>query len=157
MEQFLEGYIGRMRPVFAAIPESTAHELASAFLAFKFGLYLNVVRECDNALAHIPDGVANGALKKALLIVRANAQDLGNSQVTADLSQAFSPEERQFVAIDIPAEKNEDPATLGLNNALILVYVVSLIRSPDDEQALDEHRKFIVLLLSGYKKALGLE
>ncbi len=28
--------------------------------------------------------------------------------------------------------------------------------SPDDEEALSEHRKFIVRLLSGYKKVLGI-
>ena len=157
MEQFLNAYIGRMRPLFTGISESTAHELASAFLAFKFGLYANAARECDHALAHITQGDANSALRKAILIVRANALDRDVSQVTADLSQVFSEAERPFVAIAIPPEKNEDPATLELDNALILVYTVSLIRSADDEQALDEHRNFIIRMLTGYKKAMGFE
>jgi len=157
MEQFLKDYIGRMRPLFTGIPESTAHELASVFLAFKFGLYSNAARECDQALKHIPDGEAHSALKKALLIIRANARDLDISQVTGDLSYSFTEGERKFTAILLPAEKNEDPATLELDNALILVYVASLIRSTEDGEALDEHRNYIVRLLTGYKKALGIE
>ena len=51
----------------------------------------------------------------------------------------------------------EDPGTLNLDNALILVYVVALITSPDDEEALEEHRRLIVRMLTDYKKALGLE
>jgi hypothetical protein len=37
MEQFLTAYINRMRPLFTSIPATTAHEIASAFLAFRFG------------------------------------------------------------------------------------------------------------------------
>jgi hypothetical protein len=157
MERFLDTYIERMRKQFPGFPPATAHEIASAFLAFKFGLYENAVRECTHAIGLIPDSPANAALKKALAILRANADDRNNSQVTADLSVAFTDAERAFIPIVIPQDKNEDPGTVELDNALVMVYVVALITSADDEEALEEHRRLIVRLLSDYKKALGLE
>lgn len=157
MEQFLDTYIERMRGQYKGFPAATAHEIASAFLAFKFGLHENAVRECAHAISLIPDSIPNAALKKALAILRANADDRNNSQVTADLSVAFTEAERAFVAIVVPPEKNEAPGTLELDNALILVYVVALITSSDDEEALEEHQRLIIRLLSDYKKALGLE
>ena len=157
MEQFLNDYIERMRPGFSRIPEATAHEMASAFLAFRFGLYANAVRECTHAIAGISDEGQQGALKKAIMIVRANAQDLDNSQVVADLSVSFSETERQFIAINLLKERTENPGTLELDNALILLYTAALVGSPDDELPLDEHRKFILRVLTGYRKSLGLE
>ncbi len=157
MERFLDAYIERMRPLFPGLSGDAAHEIASAFLAFKFGLYANAARECTNAIGLVPAGNANGALKKALEIIRANAQNRDNSQVTADLGVGFSEDELQYVAITIPPEKTEDPGTLNLDNAIILVYVVALITSPDDEEAMEEHRRLIVRMLTDYKKALGLE
>jgi hypothetical protein len=157
MERFLDAYIERMRPHFPKFPPDTAHEIASAFLAFKFGLYANAVRECTHAITLIPDGESNRALKKALEIIRANAQDRDNSVVTADPGVAFSPTELAYVAITIPLENAEDPGTLNLDNSLILVYVAALITSTDDEEALEEHRRLIVRMLNDYKKALGLE
>ena len=96
------------------------------------------------------------ALKKALSIVRANATNLENAQFTADLTLAFSEEERPYIPVNLPPDQIEDPGTFQLDNALVLIYTVALITSPDDEEALAEHRKFIVRLLTGYKKALGL-
>jgi hypothetical protein len=157
MERFLDNYIGRMREYFPGFPPATAHEIASAFLAFKFGLYEKAVSECTNAIGLIPDSTQNAALKKALAILRANAESRNNSQVAPEITIAFDEGERAFVAIVIPPEKNEDPATLDVDNALILVYVVALITSADDEDALEEHRRLIVRLLADYKKALGLE
>jgi hypothetical protein len=157
MERFLDAYIERMRPNFPGFPGETAHEIASAFLAFKFGLYANAVRECTNAIALIPGGESNGALKTALEIIRADAQDRDNSLVTADLGIAFSEAELQYLAITIPPEKAEDPGTLNLDNALIMVYVVAFITSPDDEETMGEHRRMIIRILTDYKKALGLE
>jgi len=157
MEQFLDTYIERMRSSYPGFPPSMAHEIASAFLAFKFGIYANAVKECTHAISLIPDSAPNAALKKALSIVRANAQDRENAKVTADLSVSFSPEERRFTAIGLPEDKIEDPGTYELDNAIILIYVVALITSHDDEEALEEHHRLIVRLLSDYKKALGLE
>lgn len=157
MERFLEAYIERMRPLFPGFPDETAHEIASAFLAFKYGLYAKAVQQCTHALSLIPAGGANAALKKALEILRIHAQDRDNSQVTTDSGIFFSDAERQYVAVSLPAEKIEDPGTLNLDNALILTYVVALITSPEDEETLGEHRRLIVRMLSDYKKALGLE
>ena len=157
MERFLNDYIERLRPHFPEYPRETAHEIASAFLAFKFGLYANAVRECTNAIALIPDGTANNALKKALEIIRANAQNRDNSLITSDPGITFSEPERQYVAVTISPDTAEDPGTLNLDNALILTWVVALLTSPDDEEAMGEHRRLITRMLLYYKKALGLE
>ena len=58
--------------------------------------------------------------------------------------------------IILPRDRIEDPGTLELDNALILIYSVAVLTSPDDEEAMAEHRKFIIRLLNGYKKALGI-
>jgi hypothetical protein len=156
MERFLTEYIERTKPLFSGIPDSTAHEIASAFLAFKFGLYSNAVRECTHALTLIPEGDAYSALKKALTIVKANAGNLDNSQFTTDSSIAFSEQELPFVAVRLTQDKIENPARLELDNALTLLYTVAINTSPEDEEALGEHRKYIIRLLTVYKKALGL-
>jgi hypothetical protein len=156
MEHFLTEYINRMRPHLNGFPAEAAHEIASAFLAFKFGLYPNAIRECTHAISLIPDNGVNAALKKALSIVRANASDLENAQFTADVTIAFSEEERPHIPVNLPLDQVEDPGAFQLDNALVLIYSVAVITSPDDEEALTEHRKFILRLLTGYKKALGL-
>ena len=162
MDKFLNNYIERMNPAFNGIAATNAHEIASAFLAFRFGLYANAVKECTHALSLIPDRGPNAgtpayaALKNALAIVRANAQDLDNSQVTADISLRFAEDERPYLAVNPDAGTVEDPGTLELDNALILIYVAALIASPDDEEAMGEHRKFVLRILTGYKKALGI-
>jgi len=33
---------------------------------------------------------------------------------------------------------------------------VAVITSPDDEQALEEHRKYLIKMLETYKRALGM-
>jgi len=162
MEQFLNDYIQRIKNEVDDIPDTAAHEIASAFLAFRFGLYANAARECSHAielLGQSKNPVQSGAyaaLKKALAIVLANAQDLDNSQVTADRSLWFDEQERTYIALKLSPDAVEDPGTLELDNALVLVYVVALVASPEDEGAMGEHRKFIVRLLAAYKKALGL-
>jgi hypothetical protein len=157
MERFLSDYIERMRPLFSRLPANTAHEIASGFLSYKFGLYSNAVRECTHAISLLPDTGDYAPLKKALSIVGLNAQGLENAQVSVITSLVFSREERKFVAIVLPEDKIEDPASFELDNALIMVYAAAVIASPDDEQALEEHRRFVILLLTGYKKALNLE
>ena len=67
MEQFLTAYTNRMRPLFNGIPATTAHEIASAFLAFKFGLYPNAIHECTQAISLIPDSGVNAVLNAAAL------------------------------------------------------------------------------------------
>jgi hypothetical protein len=156
MDRFLAEYINRMKPHFTSIPAATAHEIASAFLAYRFGLFPNVVQECNHAIAHIPDGEANRVLIKALAIVRANALNLDNSQFLEEITIQFSENEGPYVPINLPIEKIEDPGSYKLDNALVLLYAVAIITSPDDEEVMVEHQKFIIRLLSGYKKALGI-
>jgi hypothetical protein len=156
MERFLSDYIERMKPQYTHIGAGTAHELASAFLAFKYGLYANTVRECTHALTLLVDQPGDAPLKKALQIAKANAESLDASRVETGITVSFSESERAFAPVNLPPEAVEDPATLELDNALTLIYVVALTRSPDDEEAMEEHRKFIIRLLSGYRKALGL-
>jgi hypothetical protein len=161
MEQFLTDYITRIKAEIDDIPDTTAHEIASAFLAFRFGLYANAAMECTHAIELLGAGTpassgAYAALKKALAIVLANAQDLDNSQVTADVSLRFDEQERMYTAIRLAPDAVEDPETLELDNALVLVYAAALIASSEDEDAMGEHRKFIVRLLAAYKKTLGL-
>lgn len=156
MERFLEAYIERVRPHFPGFPPAAAHEIASAFLAFKYGLYAKAVVECTNAIALVPDGEANAALKKALGILRAHAHDRDSSLVNTNPGIAFADADLKFIPINLPADSIEDPGTFNLDNAFILTYVVALITSPDDEETLGEHRKLIVRTLTDYKKALGL-
>ena len=157
MEKFLADYIARMRPLFPEISEPVAHKLASAFLSFRFGLYENAAREWSEAGSHIPGAGPAGTLKKAVSLLQAYAENLQNSQISEGKGDSFSGSERQYTAINLPADKIDDPGTLEIDNALVLVYTVSLMRSPDDEEALEEHRKFIVRMLNGYKKPLGFE
>ena len=156
MDRFLTEYINRMKPQFTGIPAATAHEIASAFLAFRFGLYPNVIQECTHAISHIPDSESNKALKKALAIVRTNAQNLDNAQFATDLSITFSDDEIPYLPINLPKDRIEDPGTFQLDNALVLIYAVASITSPDDEEVMAEHHKVIIRLLNGYKKALGI-
>jgi hypothetical protein len=145
-----------MKPHFTSIPAGTAHEIASAFLAYRFGLYPNVIQECNHAISHIPDSEANRVLIKALAIVRANAQNLDNSQFLEEITIQFSENETPYVPINLPNEKIEDPGSYKLDNALVLLYAVASITSPDDEEVMAEHYKFIIRLLTGYKKVLGI-
>jgi hypothetical protein len=157
MDRFLAEYINRMKSRFTSLPATTAHEIASAFLAYRFGLYPNVVQECTHAISHIPDSESNNVLKKALAIVRANAQNLDNSQFQEDVTIEFAENEIQYLPISLPVEKIEDPGSYKLDNALVLLYAVASITSPEDEEVMAEHYKFIIRLLSGYKKALGIQ
>jgi len=110
MERFLTEYIDRLRPEFTGIPEKTAHEIASVFLAFRFGLYRNAIHECTQAISLLPDSRAYNSLKKALSIVCANAQDLENAQFTANLSIAFSDDERQLFPYYFLKTRSKTPA-----------------------------------------------
>jgi hypothetical protein len=156
MERFLNEYINRLRPQFPGFPELTAHEIASAFLAFKFGLFATAIRECSHAISLIPDSRANNALKKALSIVRENAHNRENSQFTPNPEPGFSDDEKSFLPVVLSGDTIGDPGTLDLENALVFIWCVALITSPEDEEAMIEHRTFIVRVLNAYKKALGI-
>ncbi len=156
MEKYLESHIERMRNTFTDIPPTQAHNLASAFIQYKFGMYENAVRECTDALSQMSDSAHHAALKKALAIIQKDAENRVHSRIVTDMPLDFVGSERGFVPIPLLPENVEHPATLALDNALIFLYVVALVTSPDDEEALEEHRRFIVRLLGDYKKALGV-
>lgn len=156
MDQYLNAYIERTRPQVAGFPQAAAHELASAFLAFKYGMYKNAIRECTHASTVIPAGALEGVLLKALLILRAHAEYRLNAQKLDNLALMFSPAEQAFAAITIPPAGIEDAGTLALDNALIFVWTVAWIASPEDEGMLEEHRETIVAILQNYKKAMGI-
>jgi len=156
MEKFLNDYIERVRPVFDRIPATTAHVIASAFFGFKFELFPKTLRECTTALSQVPDGEGSEAVKKALTIIRSYAEALDNAQVRPDRVVPFTEAEHAYLAVNLPPDRIEDPDTLELDNALILIYVVAMTASPDDEEALDEHRKYILKMLDNYKRALGI-
>ena len=63
-------------------------------------------------------------------------------------------EDYDALAIRLRPDQIESPATLDLDNALILLYAVGIETSPDDEQALEEHQRFIVQILESYKNKL---
>lgn len=156
MERFLDTFIGRMRGQYTGFPAATAHEIASSFIAFKFGLYEKAVSECLNAIALIPDSPANAALKKALTILADTAEDRANSHITTELAHSFTDAERAYLAVAVLPDRNDDPVSLEIDNAFILVYVAALITSADDEEALGEYRLLIVRLLETYKNAMGM-
>ncbi|HVP94479.1 MAG TPA: hypothetical protein VMS89_04825 [Methanoregulaceae archaeon] len=156
MEQYLYDYMERLRPVYRDIDRKTAHEIASAFLSFKYGLYGNAASQAKQAISQLKETEPEAVLKKALTILRMRAENLENADVTPVTGIEFGETEQSYTAIHVLPEANEDPATLTLDNALILVYAVSVLTSGDDEQALEEHQNFIVGLLTSYKRAMGL-
>jgi len=157
MEKFLLDYIERIRPAYQRIPKKAAHALASAFLSFRFGLYTKTLQECAAALPLIPAGNGSEALKRAVLIVSGYAEALVNSRVKPDNAIVFPETEHAFLAINLPPDRIDDPDTLGLDNALILIYSAAMIASPDEEgEVLEEHRKNILTILETYKRALGI-
>jgi hypothetical protein len=68
----------------------------------------------------------------------------------------FVDDDAPYLAIHIPKEADLDAATLQLDNAIVFIYSVSFMTSEEDEQTLDEHQKYIIGILSSYKKAMGL-
>ncbi|HVP97417.1 hypothetical protein [Methanoregula sp.] len=156
METFLKDYIERIRPAFSYLPEETGHTIASAFFSFKFELYQKTLRECAAAIAQVPGNGPGTTLKKALSIINTYAIAYANAQVRPESVPRFDETDRSYVAISLAPEVNEDPLTLDLDNALLLIYATAVISSPDDEQALEEHRKFVIRMLENYKSALGL-
>lgn len=156
VEKYFEAYIERIRPAFEGMDREAAHAVASVLLGFKFGLYGNAVTRADTALEQLADADMPQVLRAALQIVRRRAADLKvKIVVSADLPD-FAPEDREYLAMDLPADLIEDAPTYTLDNALLLLYAVGLIASPDDEQALDEHRGFPLQILGSYRKPLDL-
>jgi len=153
MKQMLNEYIGRIEPLLTTIDEETGHQVAQSLLTYKFGLYGNAVEKSTAALARLnavtphPD-----TLERALLILRERAGGFVDSRVTENPEHTFTEADYDCLAIRLRPDLIEDPVTLDLDNALVLLYAVGIETSPDDEQALEEHQRFVFQILEGYKE-----
>jgi hypothetical protein len=155
MEKYLYDYMHRITPFFRSIDRDTAHEIASAVLSFKFGLYPKAIESADTAVSRITGEGAAAVVRKALTIIRDRAVKLEESAVKGYSDLSFSPGEEQYLAIIIPAEQIENRESFTLNNALVLTYAIAYLCSPDDGQMLDEHQNFVIQILSSYKEQMG--
>lgn len=156
MKQMLNEYIGRIEPLLALIDEETGHAVAQALLTYRFGLYKNTAAKCTETLDMLKasDPLPTSALEDALLILRERAGDLAVSRITASPEHTFAEADYEYLAIPLRPEDVEIPATLDLDNALVLLYAVGIETSPDDEQPLEEHQRFIIQILESYKEKL---
>jgi hypothetical protein len=154
MEKFLYAYMNRITPYFRSIDSDTAHEIASAVLSFKFGIYPNAIGGADKAIARLKGEGALATLRKALTIVRDRAESLQDSLVKSYSEKTFSADDFPYLAIVLPPGLIENPENFTLDNALILTYAVAYLCSPDDGQSLDEHQNFVIQILSFYREAL---
>ncbi|MDV2482590.1 hypothetical protein F8E02_11370 [Methanoculleus sp. Wushi-C6] len=156
MKQILNEYIGRIGPVLAVIDEETGHQIAQALLTYKFGLYGSAAEKSTAALARLETVTPRPVvLERALLILRERAGDFADSRVTANPVHTFLPGDYDDLAIRLSPDQIEDPAALDLDNALVLLYAVGIETSPDDEQALEEHQRFVFQILDAYKEKLA--
>ncbi|NYT06635.1 MAG: hypothetical protein GKC05_00035 [Methanomicrobiales archaeon] len=155
MEKYLYDYMHRITPFFRSINRDTAHEIASAVLSYKLGLYPKSIESADSASARLPGEGAFPAVRKALTIIRDRAQKLEQSDVKGYSTLSFSPDEEQYLAIIIPADQIANRENFTLDNALVLAYAVAYLCSPDDGQMLDEHQNFIIRILLSYKEQMG--
>lgn len=156
MEHYLYDYMERLRVMFSDVDRKTAHEIAQAFLSFRYGLYGNTVKQADDAILLMKDTEPQKVLKTALTILRERAYNLENADVTPVTDIFFVDDDAPYLAIHIPKEADLDAATLQPDNAIVFIYSVSFMTSEEDEQTLDEHQKYIIGILSSYKKAMGL-
>ncbi len=156
MKQILNEYTDRIEPTLALIDEETGHLVAQSLLTYKFGLYQNAAEKSTEALARL-DAITPrpGALERALLILRERAGGFAESRVTANPEHSFTEADYDNLAIRLRPDQIEDPAALDLDNALVLLYAVGIETSPDDEQALEEHQRFITQILESYKDKLA--
>ncbi|MDD1715933.1 MAG: hypothetical protein LUQ01_02940 [Methanolinea sp.] len=156
MEKFLYDYIQRITPFFRDIDQNTAHEIASAVLSFKFGLYVKTRTSADRAASRLNETGPHQALKRALQIVKERAGFLEDAGVAFSEAR-FSQADETFLAVVLPPDTILDPDTCTLENALVLLYAVAYVNSPDDRQSLDEHQNFVLQILESYREPLGLK
>jgi len=155
MKDMLNEYISRIAPIFAVIDEETGHLIAQSLLTYKFGLYQSAAEKSTEALARLKSVTPfPGALAAALSILRERAGDLADSRMTASPEHIFAEADYDALAIRLRPDRIEDPAALDLDNALVLLYAVGIETSPDDEQALEEHQRFVIQILESYKDML---
>ena len=154
MNKFLKTYFDRLYPVYLGIDNRTSHMLASLFLAYRFGLYSNVVSQSDLCCESLPASPQMNALKRAILFIRERSLALVESRVPVGPEKDFEPEEIQFLAMHLAAEQYGELPQYVLANSLLLLYTVSYISSKDDQETLDEHEKYVMNSLALYQKHL---
>ncbi|MCU0632344.1 MAG: hypothetical protein MUC66_05130 [Methanolinea sp.] len=157
MEKYLYEYIRRMTPFFRDIDQETAHDIASAVLSFKFGLYAKTVADAGRAASRLPMDEAGRVLGRALQIIKDRAMALEESRVGEFSPVGFDAQDVPFLAVALKAEEIEDQESLKLDNALLLLYTVAYLQSPDDVQSLDEHQNFVLQILESYREPLNLK
>jgi hypothetical protein len=155
MEEMLDSYIERIYPLFSHIRERAGHEIALALISYKFEIYENVLKRCDRAIGLLGDSDAEATVRNALGILREDATYYRDHISIRSYSYAFTDEERAYLALDIPEDQIEYMPGFQLDNALLLIYAVALISSPDDRAALEEQRKFALMIIEPYLKLLG--
>lgn len=155
MEKYLYEYIHRITPHFGNVSRDCAHDIASAVLSFKFGLYPKVKTDAGRALAHLEQGKVPPVLGKALAILRDRAAALEEARVGEFSPVAFGSEDMPFLALSLPPDQVEDPNIYTLDNAILLLYAVAYLQSPDDGQSLDEHQNFVIQILEGYRRLIA--
>lgn len=156
MEKFLYEYIHRMTPFFRGIDPDTAHEIASAVMSFKFGLYEKTVTDVNRAISGLPEEGSSPVIKKALEIVQERAAALEEVRITDYSEVSFGEEDVPYLAVNLAPEQVEDQDSLTLDNALLLLYTVAYLQSPDDGQSLEEHQNFVIQILENYREPLNL-
>ncbi len=157
MEKYLYNYIHRMTPLFRGIDPETAHEIASAVLSFKFGLYAKTVTDAGKASSRIPKDGAGEVIGKALRILMDRALALEEARVGDYSPVRFEAGDASWLPIVLKEEQIENQDTLTLDNALLLLYTVAYLQSPDDGQSLDEHQNFVLQILESYREPLNLK
>lgn len=158
MLTFLDEYIERIRPMYSDLKPSTAHDIASVFLSYKFGLYTMVAGSADAAARALGTTEPEQVLRRALQIVQERAANLENAIVTTATKVMFEPSDEPYLAIILPKEQVEEPDMLKIENAIILIYTVAYTTAmeTDDAQALDEQQNYVIQIITAYKKALNL-
>jgi hypothetical protein len=156
MEKYLYDYMHRITPLYRGIDRETAHDVASAVLSFKFGLYPNTITSAESAISRLKGEGPIAALKKALHIIRDRAANLDKAEVKGYSRETFDHADDPYLAVNLPAEKIENKEDFTLDNSILLCYAVAYLFSPDDGQMLDEHQNFVLQTLNPYKEPLGL-
>ncbi|MHC1626242.1 MAG: hypothetical protein ACXQTN_02730 [Methanoculleaceae archaeon] len=172
VRMYLQDYIARVGQLAGDIDPDTGHALASAVMMFQFGVYRRSVSWIDEALkAGLP-----GVVKRAAEILKAWGEERIDTQTrlrsrygfegergpavvrrTGETGEGvgFLPEDREYLAVNLPeTTRNIDWKTLRRENALLLLFAVSLHASPDDAEALCEHEKGMMSILDPYLKMM---
>lgn len=155
MEKYLYDYIHRITPFFSKVSRDCAHDIASTVLSFKFGLYAKAGTDAGRALSRLREMENRSVLERALKIVKERAEALDQSLPGGFSAVSFEKEDIPFLALNIPPEQVEDRNVYTLDNALLLLYAVAYLQSPDDGQSLDEHQNFVIQILEDYRNLIS--